>query len=586
MEDAPDRAPSPGIDGLKPWHRLALCVLGGVLTFQAFPEWDLWPLAWFCLVPTLVAIDGVSPRAAFGWGWIHGFVTNLGGFYWVYGLIVTFGHMPAPVAALGLLLLAAYQGLVFAAFAGACRWLEDGAAVGGWPVPRPLVRVIAFVAAEQAVPFIFPWYLANSQWNFPLATQVCDLSGVLGLSALLAASSALLVERSRRAATALALLVALDLGYGAVRLHQIDQAVAAAPTVRIAMIEGDIGIRQKAKPEHVANNLAIHQRLSKLAEDAGADLIVWPESAYDAAAFPEDVQAVPQSDTPLPPHLGWQALRVPKGSDHLVLDDFPALTDQAADLAAGVGRWDRAMPQRGFTTPLLLGALTTGEPVPGEAGLGRPRMMNSALLLDSEGRVDGRVYHKNYLLVFGEYVPLSGVLPWIDRLLPEALSLTPGDDVKVFELGPLGAAGATLRAGVMICYEAIIPRWTRGLVGKRDPNVLINITNDAWFGKKGEPWLHMVLTTFRAIESRRALVRSTNTGISVFVDPAGRIVSRTSVDHPEVLLSDVPLLQTPPTLYRRVGDLLGWLALACIALLALLGVRRRRAAEAAEALGG
>ena len=114
--------------------------------------------------------------------------------------------------------------------------------------------------------------------------------------------------------------------------------------------------------------------------------------------------------------------------------------------------------------------------------------MNSALLLDAAGRVEGRVYHKNYLLVFGEFIPLGDTLPWLYNLVPEASNFTAGEEVKVFEMGPLPRSGATLRAGVMICYEAIIPRWTRKLVGQRDPNVLINITNDAWFGKKGEPW--------------------------------------------------------------------------------------------------
>ncbi len=565
-------------------QRAALCILGGVLNFQAFPEWDLWPLAWFCLVPTLIAIDGVSPRAAFGWGWLHGFVTNLGGFYWVVHLLVTFGHLPPPVGWLGFALLAAYQGFVFALFAGLSRWLEDGARALGRPIPRPLVRVTAFVAAEHAVPFIFPWYLANSQWNFPLATQICDLLGVLGLTALLVASSALLVERTRRSLIALAVLVALDLGYGAVRLRQVDAAMAAAPKVRIGMVEGDIGISEKARPEHVANNLSIHQRLSRILADAGAELIVWPESAYNSFAFPVDIDAVPPSGVPLPPHPGWDALKLGPGQDHLVLDAFPALTDTAADRAAGVRMWDHAAPMRGFRTPLLLGVVTT-EPEPNpvsDSPRWQRRMMNSALLLDSEGRVDSRVYHKNYLLIFGEYIPFGRMFPWIYDLIPEANSFIPGDDVTVFELAlpaapALRPANTSLRAGVMICYEAIIPRWTRKLVGKRDPNVLINITNDAWFGKKGEPWLHMVLTTFRAIENRRALVRSTNTGISVFVDAAGRLVSRTSVDHPEVLMAQVPLLELP-TLYRLIGDLIGWLALGFLALLALIALNRRHPA--------
>jgi apolipoprotein N-acyltransferase len=433
-----------------------------------------------------------------------------------------------------------------------------------------LVRVAAFVTAEHVVPFIFPWYLANSQWNFPLASQICDLFGVLGLSAVLVAFSALLVDGTRRASLILGVIVALDLGYGAVRLAQVDAAVAVAPKVRIGLVEGDIGIFEKAKIEHVANNLAIHQRLSRILADAGAELIVWPESAYNNMSFAESVEAIPPSPVPLPKDPAWEALKLPADTGHLVLADYPSLTDASRDAAAKVEQFHRIKPQRGFTTPLLIGAVTYA-PEPNPIAEGRRwerKLMNSALLLDEKGRVGGRVYHKNYLLVFGEYIPLGTLIPAIYDLVPEASNFTPGEEVTVFELGPLPRSGATIRAGVMICYEAIIPRWTRKLVGKRDPNVLINITNDAWFGKKGEPWMHMILTTFRAIENRKALVRSTNTGISVFVDPAGRITSQTSVDHPEVLMADVPLMEGV-TLYRTIGDVIGWLAMLLLGAIAL-----------------
>ena len=543
---------------------LLLSALGGVLTFLSFPEWDLFPLAWVCLVPVLLVVDGRGPKAAFFWGWVHGFVTNVGGFYWVVHLLVTFGHMPLPVAVLLFSMLAAYQGCLFGVWTAALRLLEDRVAV-----PRALVRVAAFVAAEFTVPFIFPWYLANSQWRFPLASQVCDLGGVLLLSALLAASSVLLVEvlarrgRARlRPALLLAGLLAADLGYGALRLHQVEAAVAAAPKVKVGMVEANIGIREKAHPDHVANNLAIHQRLSAVLEAAGVDLVVWPESAYNGTWFPADAARIPPSGAALPHDPRWAGLALP-ADGHLVLEDFPGLDDADQDRTQGVKGWDKVAPQRGFATPLLLGSVTwVPDPdPPAEGPRWQRRVMNSALLLDGDGRVDGRVYHKNYLLVFGEFIPFGRTFPGVYELIPEASAFTAGTEVEVFELG-------RLRAGVMICYEGILPRWTRRLVGK-DPNVLINITNDAWFGKRGEPWLHLALTTFRAIENRLALVRSTNTGVSAFVDPAGRLV------HPEVLAQEVPLMEGG-TVYRRVGDLLGWLALALVGGLAAVVVRRRR----------
>ena len=549
---------------------LALSAFGGVLTFLAFPEWDLFPFAWVCLVPLLAAVEGAPPRAAFVRGFVFGLVTNVGGFYWVVHLLVTFGHMPWVVSVLLFGLLAAYQGCLFAAFAALTRWIEERSRA-----PRVPVRVAAFVAVEFAVPFVFPWYLANSQWRFPLASQVCDLGGVLALSGVLAASSVLtweLIHRRgrdrRRPAVALAALVAFDLGYGALRLHQVDAAAAAAPKVRIGLVEANIGIREKAKPEHIANNLAIHQRLSRVLEAGGVDLVVWPESAYNAAWFPADATRIPPSQAPLTPDPRWDGIELPPDG-HLVLADFPGLGDAAADRSNGVSGWDARAPQRGFSTPLLLGAITwkPDPDPPAEGPRWQRRVMNSAMLLDAQGNVGGRVYFKNYLLMFGEFIPFGRTFPWVYDLIPEASAFSAGTEVEVFHHGPL-------RAGVMICYEGILPRWTRRLVGKR-PNVLLNITNDAWFGKRGEPWLHLALTTFRAIENRLPLVRATNTGISAFVDPAGRLVAHTSVEHAEVLAREVPLMEGG-TVYRTVGDVLGWGALLAVAGLAVAILRRRR----------
>jgi len=549
---------------------LLLAAFGGVLTFLAFPEWDLFPLAWICLVPLLAAMEGAPPRRAFLLGFVHGLVTNLGGFFWVVHLLVTFGHLPWLVSVFLFSLLAAYQGCIFALWAMLSRWLEDRT-----EAPRSLVRVAAFVLVEFTVPFIFPWYLANSQWRFPLASQICDLGGVLALSGLLAASSVLLWEvidrrgrQSLRPALVLAALLVGDLGYGAVRLLQVEAAIAAAPKVRVGMVEANIGIREKAKPEHVANNLAIHQRLSRVLEAEGVDLIVWPESAYNAAWFPADSARIPPSRAPLPDDPRWDALKLPVDG-HLILEDFPALDDASRDRAAGRSGWNVKAPQRGFSTPLLLGSITwVPDPEPiAEGPRWQRQLMNSALLLDGAGNTGGRVYYKNYLLAFGEFIPFGRTFPWVYDLIPEASAFTAGTEVEVFRHGKL-------RAGVMICYEGILPRWTRRLVGK-DPNVLINITNDAWFGKRGEPWLHLALTTFRAIENRLALVRSTNTGVSAFVDPAGRLSAHTSVDHVEVLAHDVPLMEGG-TVYRTVGDVLGWGALLWLGALGLVGWRRDR----------
>lgn len=255
--------------------------------------------------------------------------------------------------------------------------------------------------------------------------------------------------------------------------------------------------------------------------------------------LPRDVQAVYASRTPLPP----------EGSAE---DPEPGAT---ADLDTPAR--DRNAAVRGFRTPLLFGALTQ------QADAGNTmRIYNSALLVDRDGAVRGR-YDKVYLLLFGEYLPFSDTFPFLKKLLPESSDFRPGSTVGVFQLGDA-------RMGVLICYEDIIPSFTRR-VAQAGPNVFVNVTNDAWFGKTMEPYLHLQLAVFRTIEHRRALVRSTNTGISAFVDPAGRLLQQTSLEGAETLVWDVPLMEMP-TIYGRIGDVFAW---ACCALgLLLLGVSR------------
>ena len=127
--------------------------------------------------------------------------------------------------------------------------------------------------------------------------------------------------------------------------------------------------------------------------------------------------------------------------------------------------------------------------------------------------------------------------------------------------------------GPIICYEDILPRFVQKL-SKLRPNVFINITNDAWFGKTSEPMLHLALAMMRTVEHRRWLVRSTNTGVSAFVDANGRLLQKTSIYDAEILRHDVAMMPPSRTLYSYIGDFLGWIALVWVAFLAVL--RRRR----------
>ncbi len=227
---------------------------------------------------------------------------------------------------------------------------------------------------------------------------------------------------------------------------------------------------------------------------------------------------------------------------------------------------DLNAPQRGFRTPLLFGAIAGQLQVPDDPHSLANTKLNSAFLVDQTGNVLGR-YDKQYLLAFGEYLPGGATFPWLYDLIPESGRFTQGPNQGVLHF--LGH-----KLGVLICYEDLLTHHTRGVV-EQGAEILLNLTNDAWFGKTKEPDQHFVLATFRAIEYRKTLVRATCTGISGVVLPSGRIVQRTGLFGAEQFIQSTPLMQGT-TLFSSGGYLFPWLLLAVGMLLVLVARRRQQ----------
>ena len=183
---------------------------------------------------------------------------------------------------------------------------------------------------------------------------------------------------------------------------------------------------------------------------------------------------------------------------------------------------------------------------------------NSAFLTDSNGDVRGQ-YNKAHLVPFGEYVPLKRWLPFLGKMVAQV-----GD----FATGRVGdtITWRNHRLGVLICYEAIFPYISRSVVNN-GAALLINITNDAWYGTTAAPYQLFSMTVFRAVENRRALVRAANTGISGYIDPAGRVRSKTGLYNEDAATSTVPLL-SERTFYTRYGDSFALLGIALVLVLA------------------
>jgi apolipoprotein N-acyltransferase len=358
--------------------------------------------------------------------------------------------------------------------------------------------------------FEFPWCLLGySQHAFLPVIQVASVTAVYGVSFILVLSSSLLgyavlEERPprRRAAVAAAVLVAGVTWTGGA--WAMSRPVPETGRVVVGLVQG--GIRQEDKwvPESALDNVDRHLELTAEAARRGARLVVWPESAV------------------------------------------PFLYDRDPGLAALLQETVRA-----HGIHLLFG----NDDLEGE-GAAR-RLFVGAKLLSPEGRLTAR-YRKIHLVPFGEYVPLQPLFTFGGRfaakLVQEVSDFSPGTEAVT-------AVVDGHRVGGYICYEAIFPGLVRRFAAG-GAELLVNITNDAWYGTTSAPYQHLAMAAFRAVENRRYMVRAANTGITAAVDPWGRVLEPTRLFERTVLVREVPLVGGT-TFYTRHGDLF---ARACAAI--------------------
>ena len=458
------------LTALAPW---AASLLAGGLLALAAPPHDLWPLGLVGLMPLWLAIRAVRPGVAFMLAWLAGVTALMLATPWWLGLLKDFARLGlAP--SLGLMLVAsAYQALVFGAWAGVLRLLQIR-----YRVNPLLAGPLLFAALESSLPFFFKMYLAITVWRAWPLTQAAEVGGPAAVSALLVLANLVLAElllsRWRRlpvtsSVTIGAALFGLIVAGGFLRAAQVAALRTKAPVMQVGLIQPNFGVlsaqeRQMHGDRYVK---ALQQTTAALAK-AGAELIVWPESAWP---YPLD-----------------------RGLKH----DFPAGHP-----------WTL---RQGFGGRLLFGTLSRT--------MGELPVYNSAVLLDQEGAMAGR-YDKNTLLPFGEYIPLADFFPATAGRLRETMdhwpAITEGSSPPLLKDG-------VLRLGIAICSEDLAPRMPSA-DGEQAPNLLISLASNAWFGTSGAPLQHLALASFRAIEARRDLVRATNTGVSALVDPLGRVLA-------------------------------------------------------------
>ena len=500
--------------------RLSLALLSGVLLALSFPQPGIAAVAWVALVPLLAATAGVKKEgSAFKLGLAAGLAAYAGILYWLNIVMISYGKLPWLVSGALYLALAWYLAL----YPALVLWLSRRAEGRG--VSLLISFPLLWVAGEFIRSFLltgFPWAnLGYSQFRTLPLIQICDITGVYGVSFLVAFANVLfyriLGSLRRKGAPypvrgllALLLLLGGTLGYGFHALNRPEEG----PLQRVLLVQGNIPQDVKWNPAFQEKTVATYERLSRQGCRTAGTLVVWPESA-------------------LPFYLQGE----------------PGYAARVRSLARE-----------------LESCLITGSPALEREG-DLVRYLNSAFLITPKGDVAGRS-DKLHLVPFGEYVPLSRLFPFVNKMVAGVGDFSPGKSAVPLET-------TVGKVGVLVCFEGIFPEVARAYV-QAGAGMLVNITNDAWFGNSSAPYQHLSMTVFRAVENRVPLVRAANTGISSIVDSKGHIRGMTPLFEEATLGGEVRHGKGG-SFYSRNGDIF---ALSCFAgsmIVVLLSFRRGRA---------
>ena len=525
-----------------------LAFASSALIWAAFPPLDCGFLAWVALTPWLVMTGRSASRRAWLWSLLAGYALFIGLLHWL--------RFTAPE---GWVALALYCALYWPAARLLLRRLKRRG------IPFALTAPVTFAAFEfirgnflTGFPFFF---LAHTQYRYLPIVQIADITGVYGITFLIALVNGCLAdlilecgvrsaERGVPAANSRAsnwrwvlvccagaiTLVAAALGYGWNRMR----ALQPEPGPKVALVQGNVPQTLKDAPSYDdgVKMLQNHVELSKAAIGQHVALVIWPETIFPApmnVAYNEEYIA-----------------RRAAGTDEDGRELATYLTQCRKELV-GVAR--------AVDTYMLVGSTALASD---DDSVDR---YNSAYLITPQGHIAGR-YDKIHLVIFGEYTPLTDVLPFLRVFRPEVMGpdLTPGKLRRLFDLP---VPGGEAKFGVTICYEDSTADLFRKFVAD-GADFMVNITNDGWFRNSTELDEHLAICTFRAVENRVPIARCANTGISALIAPDGRIAQR-------IVLPDGRYREVEGTLignlsmtklkgfYTEHGDLFAWVCMAGLA---------------------
>lgn len=532
-------------------------VLSALLIVLAFPPWDLSFLIWFALVPWFASLARAkSHKDAMLAGFWLNFFMSLGGFYWVGYVLMEFGGVSIWFGIAGLLVFCLFNQAQFMAFAAFWRWYTLRHA----KVPallKMLTLVAAYTAIDWLIPKLFRDTLGHSLYASGWLRQAADVGGAHLLTLVIVAvnyglwklAESLLVSRTSKRkslrplipelATAFGLFAAL-LTYGILRDAQVREAIRQPiRTLRTAVIQGNIGDFDKVASERGVKGAA-HKVLDTylsmtdeaLHSETEPDFIMWPETSYPSTFRSPQVPDEQARDQTLENYVNERGVPLIFGGyDHMNRKDYNALF-----------------------------------------------ILTPKALLSHPHAYDVSIYRKAILLLFGEYIPGAEHIQYIRDAFPQVGNFGRGTGPEIHELR---TRRGVIKTNPIICYEALFPSFVAE-GARRGSELILNVTNDSWFGPNGEPELHLALTAFRDIETRLPQVRATNTGISALILPDGSITQASKIGEAQIIPMEVPLIQPIPTLMKSWGDWFGPFVVLLAVVLTLLQARRGLARWAAS----
>ena len=508
---------------------IAAIVLGGILA--GFSQPFVWPgdpqaqlldssglsglLSFFAVVPALVVLRQVKARMAYCVGLLFCWVQLVVVFYWIVVAMHVFGRLPLAVSIAGLALLGVATGGQVA-----LAWWMTHRILKRYQLPLWLIFPMALCGIEYfrniGLYGGFPWgNLGNSLASVPVCLQAASLFGVYGLVFWVALVNAVLTEliwwrRGDHTFPKWGVLFAVGLSaslmlFGVFRLNA---PVEVKKQVKVGLLQGNIeqGIKNKQR-QHRHLILDKYQKLQKKAHDADVDLIVWPE-----ASLPGSVGAH---------YKNYKLFGVPGAEPKIQAPPF--------SLVGAVLR-EKDQPSVGDTK-------------------GSYHLFNSAVMLDPQLNAVGR-FDKSHLVPFGEYVPWP-FHQLVRKIVPNVGRFQPGHGQKPIEIK---RGDRAVKVGATVCYEGVFPEISRRLVND-GAELLVNMTNDAWYGYSSAPWQHLYMYRLRSVETGRPFVRATNTGITAWIDPHGFLHEPTSLYEDALVVSEIRLHKNKHSLTGLVS---GW----------------------------